>query len=160
MSQNLLGNVKGILYFWSDFVQNSYWKSVLEGFGRENEKAAAFNSSPPPPPAPPAACCLLDPAGLLLLHLTSTVHSSCRMSHHNASIEHTARLTCVIRKQTLKVFVVVIPKEGWARVASLIIFSKSRWLAKRRMVAGFTRPTRAHPSFCMTTTKTLRSVFL
>ncbi len=47
---------------------------------------------------------------------------------------------------TRKVFVVVIPKEGWARMAHV---------TKRSIGAA----NRAHPSFGMTTTKTLRSVF-
>ncbi len=64
-------------------------------------------------------------------------------------------------KTDLKVFVVVIPKEGWARVTPTFReydlrsqktqILKSRCHTKRRMGAA----TRAHPSFGMTTTKTL-----
>ncbi len=65
--------------------------------------------------------------------------------------------TCDMRheKIDLKVFVVVIPKEGWTLLTSSTIFSKSRCHTKRRMDAA----TRAHPSFGMTTTNTLKSVF-
>ncbi len=75
-------------------------------------------------------------------------------------------------KPDLKVFVVVIPKEGWACMAAPIllwvwhrlqniIYQGSRGIfygrcqTHRRMEMA----TRAHPSFDMTTTKTLGSVF-
>ncbi len=70
-------------------------------------------------------------------------------------------------KTDLKVFVVVVPKEGWARPRTTPTFReynlwcqqsqvlKSRCHTKRRMG----KATRAHPSFGMTMTKTLRCVF-
>ncbi len=69
------------------------------------------------------------------------------------------------KKMCLKIFVVVIPKEGWARVAAPITHTiwggqktqilKSQCHTKRRMGAALP----ANPSFGMTPTKTLRSVF-
>ncbi len=83
---------------------------------------------------------------------------------------------CGHEKTDLKILVVVIPKEGWARVAApslLLVWHRlfRIWLCWHHRLysrkvsvmpnEGWARPCApiAHPSFGMTTTKTLRSVF-
>ena len=76
-------------------------------------------------------------------------------------------------KTDLKVFVIDIPKEGWARMAApslLLVWQRLFriwvfWLHRSYSLKvsvvpkeGWARPC-AHPSFGLTTTKTLRSVF-
>ena len=71
----------------------------------------------------------------------------------------------------LRVFVIVIPKEGWPRVAAPIIFLGMTPTIKYYCLhtlysvvgvipkEGLAGPQPANPSLGMTTTKTLRSVF-
>ncbi len=67
----------------------------------------------------------------------------------------------VSRKQTLRSFVVVIPKEGWACMAVPIFLWVWHWLLEnmKSKDSNSKKLVSYHSSFVMTTTKTLRSVF-
>ena len=95
-----------------------------------------------------------------------TMTYSCDEIHHNLRAEYHTHSDVRHEKTDLKVFVVVITKEGWACLVWHWLFEnivydvsqilKSRCHTKIRMGAAM----RAHPSFGMTTTNTLRYVFL
>ena len=96
------------------------------------------------------------PGAVLCISLYILVSNSCLCMAHN--IPH---LMPVTRKQTLRSFVVVIPKEGWARMAVPIFLWVWYWLLEnmKSKDSNSKKLVSYHPSFVMAMTKTLRSVF-
>ena len=98
--------------------------------------------------------------GLVLL-----ISSRVSVIHHSTSqnIDIEAQLA-VLREKFLMSWVVVIPKEGWARVAApilLLVWHRLLFLkTKTKKKKDFFLKSRAHPSFGMTPTQAIGNLFV